>query len=50
MTKLFGFGLVITQNMKKCYENVNRIFECDACGFVIDRDLNAAINLNNYAA
>jgi putative transposase len=28
----------------------DRIFECDACGFVIDRDLNAAINLNNYSA
>jgi transposase len=25
----------------------DRIFSCD-CGLVIDRDLNAAINLNNY--
>lgn len=24
----------------------NRIYECDCCGMVIDRDLNAAINLN----
>ena len=23
-----------------------RVFECDHCGFVIDRDLNAAINLS----
>lgn len=25
-----------------------RIFKCDKCGFVIDRDLNASINLKNY--
>ncbi|MBW4630753.1 MAG: transposase, partial [Iphinoe sp. HA4291-MV1] len=24
-----------------------RVFECDHCGFVLDRDLNAAINLKN---
>ena len=28
----------------------DRIYECDVCGFTIDRDLNAAINLNNYSA
>jgi putative transposase len=27
-----------------------RIFECDSCGLVIDRDLNAAINLKDVAA
>jgi len=27
-----------------------RIFVCDCCGFEIDRDLNAAINLKNYVA
>jgi putative transposase len=27
----------------------DRIYECDSCGFMSDRDLNAAINLNNYA-
>ncbi|OKH53685.1 RNA-guided endonuclease InsQ/TnpB family protein [Scytonema sp. HK-05] len=27
-----------------------RVFECDHCGFVIDRDLNAAINLSLYAS
>jgi len=27
----------------------DRIYSCDSCGFKIDRDLNAAINLNNYA-
>ena len=26
-----------------------RIFECENCGLVIDRDLNAAINLANYS-
>jgi putative transposase len=36
--------------VKKILTLKDRIFECDACGFVIDRDLNAAINLNNYAA
>lgn len=27
-----------------------RVFECQKCGFVIDRDLNAAINLSLYAS
>ncbi len=36
--------------VKKILTLKDRIFECDACGFVIDRDLNAAINLNNYTA
>jgi putative transposase len=27
-----------------------RVFECEHCGFVIDRDLNAAINLSLYAS
>jgi putative transposase len=36
--------------VKKILTLKDRIFECDACGFTIDRDLNAAINLNNYAA
>ena len=26
----------------------SKIYECPTCGLVIDRDLNAAINLNNY--
>ena len=26
----------------------DRIYKCDECGFRIDRDLNAAINLANY--
>ncbi|SKA89193.1 putative transposase [Caloramator quimbayensis] len=25
-----------------------RVFVCDKCGYVIDRDLNASINLKNY--
>jgi len=36
--------------VKKILTLKDRIYECDACGFVIDRDLNAAINLNNYSA
>ncbi len=27
---------------------MDRIYNCDVCGLVIDRDLNAAINLENY--
>ncbi|GAB1542239.1 RNA-guided endonuclease TnpB family protein [Scytonema sp. NUACC21] len=27
-----------------------RVFECDHCGFAIDRDLNAALNLSLYAS
>jgi putative transposase len=26
----------------------DRVYKCDCCGLVIDRDLNAAINLANY--
>ena len=26
----------------------DRIFECPHCGFTIDRDYNAAVNLSNY--
>ncbi len=36
--------------VKKTLTLKDRIFECDVCGFTIDRDLNAAINLNNYTA
>jgi putative transposase len=36
--------------VKKNLTLANRVYECDSCGFTIDRDLNAAINLNNYAA
>ena len=25
-----------------------RTFECDCCGFIIDRDRNASINLSKY--
>jgi len=27
-----------------------RVFECNHCGFIIDRDLNAAINLEKIAS
>ncbi|MEZ5672762.1 MAG: RNA-guided endonuclease TnpB family protein [Thiotrichaceae bacterium] len=35
--------------VKKNLTLANRVYECDSCGFTLDRDLNAAINLNNYA-
>jgi len=35
--------------VKKNLTLKDRIYSCDFCGFEIDRDLNAAINLNNYA-
>jgi putative transposase len=28
----------------------DRIYKCDSCGLVIDRDMNAALNLSNYKA
>jgi len=36
--------------VKKNLTLEDRIYECGSCGFTIDRDLNAAINLNNYSA
>ena len=35
-------------NVKKNLKLSDRIYICDKCGLVIDRDLNAAINLMNY--
>ena len=34
-------------NIKKDLTLADRIYKCDMCGFEIDRDLNAAINLKN---
>lgn len=34
---------------KKILKLSERIFKCDNCGFEIDRDINAAINLANYS-
>lgn len=36
-------------NKKKDLKLSERMYNCDACGFSIDRDLNAAINLANYS-
>jgi putative transposase len=36
-------------NIKKDLTLSDRVYKCDACGFVIDRDLNAAINLASLA-
>ncbi|MEI2581584.1 zinc ribbon domain-containing protein [Scytonema sp. PRP1] len=34
---------------KETLTQSERVFECSHCGFVIDRDLNAAINLSSEA-
>ena len=36
-------------HVKETISLSERIYRCDTCGTVIDRDLNAAINLENYA-
>ena len=35
-------------NVKEHLDLSERIYRCDACGFVCDRDLNAALNLKQY--
>lgn len=35
-------------SIKKNLKLSDRIYKCDNCGFVIDRDLNASVNLANY--
>ena len=35
-------------NVKKVLKLNERVYRCDKCGLIIDRDLNAAINLMNY--
>lgn len=37
-------------NIKRDLKLSDRIYRCDACGAVIDRDYNAAINLSRYVA
>jgi putative transposase len=38
------------KEVKEYLDLSERIFKCDSCGLVIDRDLNAALNLKNVAA
>ncbi|MGH3862612.1 IS607 family element RNA-guided endonuclease TnpB [Actinokineospora sp.] len=38
------------QTVKPKLSLATRVFTCDACGVVLDRDLNAAINLKQYVA
>lgn len=38
----------LCKNKKSDLRLSDRIYKCDKCGIVIDRDLNAAINLANY--
>ena len=35
-------------NINKNLKLYNRVYKCEHCGLVIDRDLNASINLSNY--
>jgi putative transposase len=35
-------------NVKKDLKLSDRVYRCDACGYVADRDFNASINLANY--
>jgi len=37
-------------NIKQDLTLSDRIYECDVCGLIIDRDLNAACNLESYTA
>ena len=37
-------------NVKQNLKLSDRVYECESCGLVIDRDYNAAINLSRYAA
>lgn len=59
--ELYGIDLVRvpmffpSSKMCSCCSNIkhdlklkDRVYHCDACGLVIDRDLNASINLANY--
>ena len=36
-------------NLKKDLKLKDRIYKCDKCNLVIDRDLNASLNLSNYS-
>jgi putative transposase len=60
-TKWFGKGLIIAprffpssklcfncEHKKKDLQLSDRLFICDLCGYVEDRDLNAALNLEKY--
>jgi putative transposase len=37
-------------NKKETLKLSERVYKCEACGYKIDRDLNAAINLANYSS
>lgn len=37
-------------NVKKDLTLKDRMYKCDVCGLVIDRDFNAALNLSRYVA
>jgi putative transposase len=36
-------------NIKKDLKLSDRLYECNECGYKVDRDYNAAINLMNYS-
>lgn len=38
----------ICGNIKQDLKLSNRVYKCDSCGNIIDRDINASINLNKF--
>ena len=59
--ELYGIGVVVVDrfypssktcsccgNVKKDLKLSDRVYRCDCCGNIIDRDINASINLANY--
>jgi putative transposase len=38
-----------SRHIKESISLLERVYHCDICGLVIDRDLNSALNLENYA-
>ena len=42
------YKVMIHPNNKQEMKVDNRTYKCEKCGLILDRDLNAAINLVNY--
>ena len=39
--------VILPRNIRKELKLSDRIYHCNSCGLIIDRDLNAAINIRN---
>ena len=48
VNNLNNYSLELINNVKKELKLSERKYVCDECGFEIDRDYNAAINLMRY--